>query len=92
MNTVFFVSSTRYLIVLYDQYCLLTIPFFSPSAIRSTAHQVIYATAVSGCNITWMLKTDAETLVVCNSVKYIVQNFSQNTLLFTSLILQWNCL
>lgn len=86
MNAIFSVNSIRYLVVLYDQYCLSTIPLLSSSStICSTAHQVTSATALSGSNITWMLKADTETLVVCNSLKYIVQNFSQNTLLFTSL-------
>lgn len=92
MNAIFFVSRIRYLLVLYDQYCLSTIPLLSPSSAICSAHQVVYATAVSGCNITWVLKTDDEILVVCNWVKFIVQNFSQNKLLFASLTVQWNCL
>lgn len=85
MNTIFFVNSIRYLIVLYDQYCLSAIPLLSTSsAMCSTAQQVIYATAVSGCNITWVLKTDAETPVVCNSLKYIVQIFSQCIAIYLS--------
>lgn len=94
MNAIFFLNSNRYLVALYDQHCLSAIPFlFPPSALRFTDHQVIYATAVWGCcNMSLLLKTDAETLVICNSVKYIVQNCSQHTLPFTSLILQWKCL
>lgn len=97
MNGILFVNNTRYLVdQIHDMsgtayplchsfflllpFVLLTNKWFMPQQYQDAAISHL------------LLKTDAEMLIICNSVKYIVQNYSQNTLTFTCLILQWKCL